>query len=92
MTGILDHMSQCHNQITYSWSQDYDFMLKAFNSLESSSNEDFLSLIKKKRDSWEEDELEDNVDGLIQVCSKKNNNISQSKYKLKPSKSSKEDQ
>ena len=68
-------MQSCHKKIIYNGGQDDGFVLKVFNTLETSNNDDFLSFVKKKKDALEEDALEDNVDNLIQAHAKKCNNI-----------------
>ena len=72
---MLDEMLVTFNKIVMAGGQDDDFMLKVFNALSTSDNEDFLDFIKKKRDAWEEDQLDDDVDVLIDACIKKHNNI-----------------
>ena len=68
-------------------------MLKVFNALETLDDKDFLNFVKKKRNLWDEDELEDNVDVLISAYTKKYNNLSKGKSgKKKSSKISKDDQ
>ena len=67
-------------------------MLKVFNAMETSEDEDFLDFIKKKRNLWEEDELEDNVDALVRACTKKCDNITKLKTKKRSTKSQQEDQ
>ena len=73
---MLDAMQMCYNQILQNGGQDDDLMLKVFNALETSDDEDFLNFVKKKRDLWDEDELEDDMDVLISACTKKYNNLS----------------
>ena len=67
---MLDEMQICYNKIIHCRGQDDDFMLKAFDALGASDNEDFLSFVKKKRDLWEGDELDDDVDALMSACIK----------------------
>ena len=45
-------------------------MFKIFNALSASDNTDFFDLIKKKMDAWEENQLENNVNMLIDACTK----------------------
>ena len=80
---MLDSMQVMHNRIIHGGRQDDDFMLKTFNALETSEDEDFLNFVKKKRDLWEEDELLDDVDALVRACAKKYNNIAESNTKRK---------
>ena len=80
---MLDAMQVMHNRIIHGGGQDEDFMLKVFNALETSNDEDFVDFVKKKRDLWEEDELGDDVDALISACTKKYNNIAESNSKKK---------
>ena len=56
-------------------SNDNNFMFKIFNTLEILNNKDFLPFIKKNRNLWKGNELEDNMDILILVCTKKYNNL-----------------
>ena len=67
---MLDAMQICNNRIVYNGSRDDNFILKIFNTLETSDNEEFLSFLQKKRDLWDEGELSDNIDKLISICTK----------------------
>ena len=89
---MLDDMQIKYNRIIQTGGQDDDFMLKVFNAMETSEDEDFLDFVKKKRDLWEEDELQDDVDALIRACTKKHNNLAKSKTKKKNAKPRQEDQ
>ena len=62
---MLDEMLVTFNNIVIAGGQDEDFILKIFNALSTSKNEDFLDFIRKKRDAWEEDQLQEDVDILI---------------------------
>ena len=66
----LDKILVAFNKIVMVGGQDEDFMLKIFNASSASNNEDVLDFIKKKRDAWEEDQLQDDVDVLIDACIK----------------------
>ena len=46
-----------------------------FNALETSNNQDFLNYIKKKRNTWIDDELLDNVEAFIAIVTIKYNII-----------------
>ena len=87
---ILDAMQICCNQIIHCGGQDDDFVPKAFDALGASDNEDFLSFVKKKRDLWEADELDD--DALVLASTKKHDNLSKGKSKKKVSKVTSDDQ
>ena len=82
---MLDAMQMCYNQIVQNRRQDNNLMLKVFNTLETSDNENLLNFVKKKRNLWDEDELEDNVDILISAYTKKYNNLSKGKLGKKKS-------
>lgn len=90
-SDMLDAMQICHDRIVHSGSKDDDFMLKIFNALETSDNKEFLTFAQKKRDLWEEDELEDNVDKLVSACIKKFNNLKKNNPKKRVAKSAKND-
>jgi len=86
---MLDAMQICYNKILQNGSRDDDFMLKIFNALEMSDNNEFLAFVQKKRDLWDEDELEDDVDKLMSACTKKFNNLKKSSSKKKIAKQEK---
>ena len=90
---ILYAIQIYYNQILQNGGQDDNFILKVFNTLEMSDNENFLNFVKKKSDPQDEHELEDNADVLISTCTKKYNNLSKGKLgKKKSSKTSQDNQ
>ena len=70
VSEILDEMLVTFNKTILEGGQDDIFTLKTFNALSASDNADFLDFIKKKRDAWEEDQLEEDVDILISTRTK----------------------
>ena len=68
-------MQMVHNQIIHISRKDDDFILSALNGLEASQNDNVRQILNKHRDTWEEDEFEDNVNILIEACTKNFNNI-----------------
>ena len=75
MPDMLDVIQNCYAKIIHCRVQDDDFTLKVFDALGTSDNEVFLCFVKKERDSWEEDELDDYVDVFMAACAKKYNNM-----------------
>ena len=67
MPEMLDKMMVTFNKTVMAGGQDNEFMLKLFDVLSVQSNKDFLDFINKKRDAWEEDKLEVDVDMLIET-------------------------
>ena len=70
------------NKIVMTGVQDDYFILKIFNDLSALDYAYFFYFIKKKRDTLEEDQLEDELDTMIDACIKKCSNIT-SKWSIK---------
>ena len=75
---MLDLMQLVHNQIMCSCDKDDNFLLKTFNALEKSTDDEFLGVVKKKRCLWDENMLDDDADSLISACTKTHDNTQQS--------------
>ena len=65
LPDITDAIQFFCNQIIHCRVQDDDFMLKVFDVLGASDDEDVLSFVKKKRYLLEEDELDDDMEMLM---------------------------
>ena len=79
----MDDVLVTFNKIILAGGQDDDFALKTFYALSTLDDASFLDFTKKKRGTWEEDQLEDEIDVLTDAHTNKDNIIMDKRSKTK---------
>ena len=88
---MLDKMEMTYQEILLKDGSYGDFMLNIFNSLETSTNSQFLKWLDGKRNEWEDGTLECNSSQLIAAATRKYNNLKSQNKTKKTTKKSNDD-